>query len=82
MSQDYETGIPKSVLRSAGVIAAIIALGAIIWVSPAAYRWLCVWFLLVSAGVGVGIAFILSYWHKVKPVKEEDLGNKRPLGLD
>lgn len=43
-----------------------------------AYRW----FFLISVGIGLLVAGILALWYKVKPLKEEDIEHKRPLGLD
>jgi len=42
-----------------------------------AYRW----FFAISVGIGVGVALILFLWYKLRPVREEDIENKRPLGL-
>ena len=39
-------------------------------------------FLIVSIIIGVAVALILRLWHRYKPVSEEDVGTKRPLGLD
>jgi len=42
-----------------------------------AYRW----FFAISVGIGLGVALILFLWHKLRPITEEDVENKRPLGL-
>lgn len=60
--------------------AALLVAGAIIattlvWLP--AYRW----FLLISVGVGVVVAGGLYLWHKLRPVRDDDVENKRPLGL-
>jgi hypothetical protein len=39
-------------------------------------------FFAISVGIGVVVALILYLWHRFRPVKEEDIENKRPLGLD
>ena len=57
------------------VVAAAIAAATAIWLP--AYRW----FLLISVGVGVLVAVGLILWHKLRPVKDDDIENKRPLGL-
>lgn len=57
------------------VIAAAIVAGTAIWFPT--YRW----FLLISIGVGVAVAGGLYLWHKLRPVKENDVEDKRPLGL-
>lgn len=56
------------------VVAAIVAATAI-WLP--AYRW----FLLISIGIGAAVAGGLYLWHKLRPVNEDDVENKRPLGL-
>jgi MFS family permease len=57
------------------VAAAVVA---ILLVMLPAYRW----FFLISVGIGVVVAGILYLWRKYKPIKEEDIEPKRPLGLD
>lgn len=55
--------------------AAIIVAVTLIWLP--AYRL----FLAISLGVGIVIAGGLYLWHKLRPIREEDINNKRPLGL-
>jgi len=57
------------------VVAAIVAATAI-WLP--AYRW----FLFISIGVALVVAGGLRLWHRLRPVKDEDVENKRPLGLN
>jgi hypothetical protein len=57
------------------VVAATIVAATAIWLP--AYRW----FLLISIGIGAAVAGGLYLWHKLRPVKEDDVENKRPLGL-
>lgn len=57
------------------LVAAAIVAATAIWLP--AYRW----FLLISVGIGVAVAGGLSLWHKLRPVKDDDIENKRPLGL-
>ena len=57
------------------VIAAAIVAGTSIWFPT--YRW----FLLISIGIGVAVWGALYLWHKLRPIKEDDAENKRPLGL-
>lgn len=54
--------------------AAIVAATAI---RLPAYRW----FLLSSVAIGVSVAGGLILWHRLRPVKQDDVENKRPLGL-
>lgn len=58
------------------VVAASVVLILLIWLP--AYRW----FFLISLAIGLVVAAILYFWNKHKPVSEEDIENKRPLGLD
>jgi len=57
------------------LVAAAIVTATAIWLPV--YRW----FLLISVGIGVGVAGGLILWHRLRPVKEDDVENKRPLGL-
>jgi hypothetical protein len=57
-------------------IAAALVFILLIWLP--AYRW----FFLGSLGIGIVVAAILYFWNQYKPVKTEDVENKRPLGLD
>lgn len=54
--------------------AAIVAV-TLIWLP--AYRL----FLGISIAIGVIVAGILYLWRRLRPVREEDVENKRPLGL-
>ena len=58
------------------LIAAALVFVLLIWLP--AYRW----FFLGSLGIGIVVAAILYLWNKYKPVKPEDVENKRPLGLE
>jgi len=60
---------------AAVVVAAAIVTATAIWLP--AYRW----FLLISIAIGIAVAGGLVLWHKLRPVEEEDVHNKRPLGL-
>ena len=55
--------------------AAVIIVVALVWLP--AYRL----FLVISVGIGALVAAALCLWHKFRPVREEDIENKRPLGL-
>lgn len=57
------------------ITAAMIIAIMLIWLP--AYRI----FLAISVGIGVLVAVGLFLWHKFRPVREEDVHNKRPLGL-
>ena len=62
---------------SAGLFIAI-AVVTILLVWFPAYRW----FFLISLGIGIVVAVVLYLWRKYVPLKEDDVENKRPLGLD
>jgi len=55
--------------------AAIIVTVTLIWLP--AYRL----FFAISVGFGLLVACALYLWHKFRPVQEEEVENKRPLGL-
>ncbi len=66
-----------SLKGSAGLIVAIAVVAVLLIMLPA-YRW----FFLFSVLIGLVIAGGLTLWHRLRPIKDEDLENKRPLGLD
>ena len=57
------------------IVAAAIVAATAIWLP--AYHW----FLLISIGIGITVTAGLMLWHKLRPVEEKDVPNKRPLGL-
>jgi uncharacterized membrane protein YqjE len=57
------------------IVAAAVVLLLLVWLP--AYRW----FFIGSLGIGIVVAAILYFWNIFKPVKAEDIQNKRPLGL-
>ncbi len=65
-----------SLKGSAGLIVAV-AVVAILLIALPAYRW----FFLISALIGVVIAGALALWYRLRPIKEVEVHNKRPLGL-
>jgi hypothetical protein len=56
--------------------AALIVVITLVWLP--AYRL----FFAISVGIGLVVAGALYLWHKFRPVREQDVHNKRPLGLD
>jgi apolipoprotein N-acyltransferase len=60
-----------------GLIIAAVIVVAVAIAFPA-YRI----FLGISIGIGVIVALILHLRNKYHPIREEDVNNKRPLGLD
>jgi hypothetical protein len=57
------------------ITAIVIVVATLIWLP--AYRW----FFALSLGIGLVVAGGLYLWHRFRPVREEDIHNKRPLGL-
>ncbi len=78
MEPNPQPAEPKNYFRGAtGLIAAVaVVLILLIWLP--AYRG----FFLISLGIGVLVAAILYLWNRYRPIKEEDVEHKRPLGLD
>ena len=77
MERNAEAEASKKLLRGGAglIVAAALVFILLVWLP--AYRW----FFLGSLGIGVVVAAILYFWNKYRPVKEEDVRNKRPLGL-
>jgi membrane protein implicated in regulation of membrane protease activity len=61
---------------TAGLLLAIAVMAALLIGLPP-YRW----FFVISLGIGIAVAAILFLWHRFRPVSENDVENKRPLGL-
>jgi peptidoglycan/LPS O-acetylase OafA/YrhL len=57
------------------VVAAVIIVATLVWLP--AYRL----FFAVSIVAAILVAAGLHLWHKFRPVRDEDVENKRPLGL-
>jgi uncharacterized membrane protein YqjE len=62
--------------RTGLLVAVLVVVILLVWLP--AYRW----FFLISVAIGVVVAAILYFWHKYRPVKEADIKNKKPLGLE
>jgi undecaprenyl pyrophosphate phosphatase UppP len=60
-----------------GGTAALIVAVAVMVGMAILFRFL----FLIILGIGVIVAVILYFWHRLRPLKEEDIENKRPLGL-
>ena len=76
MEPDSKPRFGFSLKGSAGLIVAI-AVVAVLLIALPAYRW----FFLISVLIGLVIAGGLTLWHRLRPIKEEDVNPKRPLGL-
>jgi hypothetical protein len=68
---------PRSYFRGTAALLVAVAVITILLIALPAYRW----FFLISLGVGIIVASILYFWNKYRPVKPEDVENKRPLGF-
>ena len=62
-----------------GRAALIVAIGTVValLIFLPAYRI----FFAISLGIAIIVAAILYFWHKLRPVRPEDVENKRPLRL-
>lgn len=78
MERNPESATRSNYLRGGAslIVAAALVFALLIWLP--AYRW----FFLGSLGIGILVAAVLYYWNKMRPVTEEDIKNKRPLGLE
>ena len=58
----------------------LLAIGLVIGllIGFPAYRW----FFAISVGIGVLVALILFLWHKLRPVRAEDVDDQHPLKLE
>ena len=55
---------------------AVVVVGILLIALPA-YRW----FFLISVLIGLVIAAGLGLWHRLRPIREPEGKNKKPLGL-
>jgi hypothetical protein len=74
---DLQPAQPNRSFSGATGLIAAVAVVVILLIAFPAYRW----FFLISLGIGLVVAGILVLWHKVRPIRDEDVENKRPLGL-
>jgi len=64
-------------IKGSAALVVAIAVVAILLIGLPAYRW----FFLISLLIGIVIAGGLTLWHRLHPIKDQDVENKRPLGL-
>lgn len=64
-------------IEGSAALVVAIAVVAILLIALPAYRW----FFVISVLIGLVIAGGLALWHKLHPLKEQDVEPKRPLGL-
>ena len=77
MKPNLQPGRPGVSFSGATGLIVSVAVVAIVLIAFPAYRW----FFLISVGIGIVVAGILFLWHKFRPIRDEDVENKRPLGL-
>ena len=72
--------LPRMTINVKGTTGLVIAAAIMIAVLVAfpAYRV----FLAISLGIGILVALVLRLRNKYRPIREEDVDHKRPLGLD
>ena len=68
----------KSFFRGVAGLIVAVAVVLVLLIGLPNYRW----FFLISVGIGLMVAAALYLWHRFKPLKEDDVEHKRPLGLD
>jgi hypothetical protein len=64
-------------LQGSAALVAAVAVVALLLITLPAYRI----FFLISVLIGLVIAGGLALWHRLHPIKEVEVENKRPLGL-
>jgi hypothetical protein len=77
MESNLQPSQPRATFSGVTGLIVAVAVVAILLIAFPAYRW----FFLISLGIGLIVAAILFLWHKFRPIREEDVHNKRPLGL-
>lgn len=81
MEPQPQTKIGMQVKVLAVIIVAVIT-GLLIWLPASRRLLLGVGIaILICVAIGIVVAAILHLWHKHKPLKDEDVETKRPLGL-
>jgi len=62
-----------------GRAALVVAIGTVValLIFLPAYRV----FFAISLGIAIIVAAILYFWHKLRPVRPEDVDDKHPLNL-
>ena len=65
-------------LRGSTALLAAVAVVVVLLIALPAYRV----FFLISVLIGLVIAGGLALWHKQHPIKDVEVENKRPLGLE
>jgi hypothetical protein len=77
MESNLQPTQPRATFSGVTGLIVAVAVVTILLIAFPAYRW----FFLISLGFGLVVASILFLWYKVRPIREDDVHNKRPLGL-
>jgi dolichol kinase len=77
MEPNLQPARSRASLRGATGLIVAVAVVVMVLIAFPAYRW----FFVISVGIGVLVAAVLFLWHKLRPIREEDIEHKRPLGL-
>lgn len=65
-------------LKGTAALVVAVAVVALLLVEFPAYRL----FFGISVLIGLVIAGALTWWYRLHPIKDVEVENKRPLGLD
>ena len=77
MEPNLQPSQPRTPFRGPAGLIVAVAVVVIVLIAFPAYRW---FFLDQRGNRRCGSGYSLP-WHKLKPIREEDIENKRPLGL-
>ena len=75
--ESKSSSLSSFTLKGSTSLIVAVAVVAVLLIALPAYRW----FFLISVPIGLVIATGLTLWHKLNPIKEHEVENKRPLGL-
>ena len=78
MSADREPSGGRFSLRGKTGLIAAVAVVAVLLIGLPAYRI----FFGISVLIALIVAGVLHFWHKYRPLKDSDVENKKPLGLE
>ena len=75
--ESRSSSLSSFTLKGSTSLIVAVAVVAVLLIALPAYRW----FFLISVPIGLVIATGLTLWHKLNPIEEHEVENKRPLGL-
>jgi hypothetical protein len=76
------TSEPRNFFRSKAGSLLMILFVIVLVVAFPAYRRLFLSAAGISIAIGLAIAGGLMFWHRLRPLKEDDIHNRKPLGLE